>query len=142
LTVDLHKTPSVPLSETSASTPAESDTQPQPILLPNPNPAIILTGTGSTPYQRKVRLTMTRTQAELARALFMRASVDEDLAARLAPYRHTRRTMRIAKAMWRYADKKIETRDRTMREKMHLREAATKEAEDGFVDRPFVELEE
>lgn len=94
-------------------------------------------------YQRKVSVTMTRNEAELARAIFMAVATDIRLADRFGL---PKGIMKRARSLWRKTDRRITKRDEAQRRKYILKSGAPDEPEPEKVsdlgDRPFLELEE
>jgi hypothetical protein len=69
-------------------------------------------------YQRKVRVTYTRAEAELLRRLLLRASTDKELASLFEePGVSTKTLMHRVKNIWRKTDRQIGKRDDRQRAK-------------------------
>lgn len=97
-------------------------------------------------YQRKVRVTVTRAEAHLLRAVMMRVAADESLAALFGMYGSPRAVQRRAKNIWNKVDRQIERRDTAMRQKVHRASASLDSIDlvDPVVDlgdRPLLDLD-
>lgn len=96
----------------------------------------ILTGVASRPYQRKVLVTLTRTEAQMVADIMMRAATSEQVRE-LVGLPPTLTWVNRTKSVWRKVTKRIERRDEAMRKKQHIREAPLKATTPGDIDVPL-----